>query len=224
MISVIIPILNEAETIGGTLDALAGLPGNLEVIVVDGQSHDDSVDIARKRGALVLSGTRGRGQQLRVGAEHAKGEVLWFLHADSVPSPEALARIDEAVRLPDVAGGNFDLLFAGSSTGARMLTRIYPHLRKLGLSYGDSGIFVRRDSYDAAGGFRAYPIFEDLDLMKRVRKQGRFVHLKATIITSSRRFENGNFALVFAKWTALQILYWAGVNPTTLGRWYSIVR
>jgi len=224
MFSVIIPVLNESETIGRTLDALSRLRGKLEIIVVDGQSQDQTVDIARQRGALVLTGPRGRGQQLKMGAEHATGEILWFLHADSIPPPDSLRQIQGALEAQEVAGGNFDLLFEGSSKGARILTRVYPHLRKLGLSYGDSGIFMRRAAYHAAGGFRPYPIFEDLDLIKRIREQGRFVHLDATLVTSSRRFENRNFALVFAKWTALQALYWAGIHPKILGRWYSIVR
>jgi len=224
MLSVIIPALNESVGIGRTLEALFQLGGDLEVIVVDGQSQDDTVSIARQHGALVLSGSRGRGQQLKLGADHASGDILWFVHADSIPPPDSLRRIRDVLRKPGIAGGNFDLRFEGTSTGARFLTRIYPHLRRIGLSYGDSGIFVRRRCYHAAGGFRPYPIFEDLDLIRRIQKQGRFSHLDATIVSSSRRFENRNFALVFAKWTALQILYWAGVHPRILGRWYSTAR
>jgi len=223
-LSVVIPTLNESSVIAHTLDAVSRLGADVEVIVVDGQSEDDTARIARQHGATVLSASRGRGLQLRMGAERATGEVLWFLHADSTPSPDAEQRIRQALEARHVIGGNFDLVFDGGSKAARKLTRIYPHLRKLGLCYGDSGVFVRRDVYDAAGGFRAYPIFEDLDLIKRIRKHGRFVHLDSQIVTSSRRFEGRSFGLMFTKWTAMQILYWAGVHPGVLGRWYLPIR
>ena len=117
-------------------------------------------------------------------------------------------------------GGNFGLLFDGGSRAARQLTGIYPALRWLNLCYGDSGIFVRRTTYDAVGGFRAFALFEDLDLLRRIRKAGRFIHLHTRIVTSSRRFENRNFAVMWIHWTALQLLYWAGVSPNLLARWY----
>jgi GT2 family glycosyltransferase len=121
-------------------------------------------------------------------------------------------------------GGNFGLTFDGPSRAARQLTAIYPALRWLNLCYGDSGIFVRRSVYEAVGGFRAFAVFEDLDLLKRLRRAGRFVHLKTRIVTSSRRFENRNFAGMWMHWTALQVLYWAGVPPNTLARWYGHAR
>ncbi len=97
-------------------------------------------------------------------------------------------------------------------------------LRILGLCYGDSGIFIRRDIYHRIGGFRALALFEDLDLLRRLRRAGRFVHLPAKIRTSSRRFEQRNFALVWLHWTALQVLYWCGISPNRLARWYRHVR
>jgi GT2 family glycosyltransferase len=121
-------------------------------------------------------------------------------------------------------GGNFGLTFDGPSRAARQLTAIYPALRWLNLCYGDSGIFVRRSTYDAVGGFRSLAIFEDLDLLRRLRTAGRFVHLKTCIVTSSRRFEKRNFAGMWLHWTALQLLYWAGVQPNTLANWYRPVR
>jgi GT2 family glycosyltransferase len=123
-----------------------------------------------------------------------------------------------------VVAGNFGLLFDGESRAARQLTAIYPMLRWLNLCYGDSGIFVRRSAYEAIGGFRPFALFEDLDLLKRLRRAGRFVHLKTRIVTSSRRFEQRNFAAMWLHWTALQALYWAGVDPKKLARWYGYGR
>jgi len=221
MISVIIPALKEAAVIGATLVALLRLPGDLEILLVDGSSDDATAEIARsyQRVRVVVS-ERGRGTQLREGARVSTGDILWFLHADTIVPPEAADQIHKTLEDPKIAGGNFALQFDGQSRGARLLTAIYPHLRKLGLCYGDSGIFTRRTNYELAGGFRAHPIFEDLDLVSRLRKTGRFVQAPGPLITSSRRFEHRNFELMFAHWTALQALYWAGVPPRILSRLY----
>jgi len=92
------------------------------------------------------------------------------------------------------------------------------------LCYGDSAIFVRASVYRAVGGFRPFPIFEDLDLVRRLKGRGPLVHLRARVVTSSRRFEGRSFAYTFARWSFLQILYWLGVSPHALGRLYAPVR
>lgn len=220
MVSIIVPTLNEASQIAQTLAALDALEGEKEIIVADGGSDDETVDLARNCGATVIHSNRGRGDQLHAGAERSQGNILWFVHADTLPPVHALKAILSAMNGPSVAGGNFGLTFDGSSRAARWLTAIYPVLRRLNLFYGDSGIFIRRDVYQRIGGFRPFALFEDLDLVKRLRKAGRFVHLECRITTSSRRFENRNFALMWTHWTALQILYWSGVSPNLLARWY----
>lgn len=224
MVSIIVPTLNEAAHLAGTLRALFALHGEKEVIVVDGGSSDGTKSVASEAGALVIDATRGRGPQQHAGAQQASGEVLWFVHADTLPPPHALEDIRHALRDPTVAGGNFGLLFDGPTLQARQATFIYPLLRSLNLCYGDSGIFVRRDVYRAIGGFRSLALFEDLDLLKRIRRAGRFAHLPTRIVTSSRRFENKNFALMCTHWGALQALYWAGIPPNWLVRWYRIAR
>jgi rSAM/selenodomain-associated transferase 2 len=223
-LSIIIPALNEAHAIGATLDAVAQVRGVVETIVVDGGSVDDTVLIARERGARLIKSERGRGAQMHAGACAARGEALWFLHADTLPPVEAVELIVEALKEPAVVGGNFDVRFDGAESAARFLTWLYPRLRKLGLCYGDSAVFVRRDVYKRVGGFEPFPIFEDLDLIGKLRRRGRIVHLPATVITSSRRFEGHNFALTFARWSVLQGLYWLGVHPRTLGRLYAPIR
>src|SRR5205085_11466055 len=147
--------------------------------------------------------------------------ALWFVHADTRPSADCAGQIVEALRDPSAVAGNFEVLFDGTSRAARFLTWLYPRLRRLGLCYGDSAIFVRRGAYQRVGGFRAFSVFEDLDLIRRLRKAGRVVHLPATVHTSSRRFEGRSFALTFARWSFLQLLYWVGVHPRTLGRMYA---
>lgn len=223
-VSVVVPTLNESQAIGSTLACLRRVPGIAEVIVVDAGSTDGTAAAAEGYGARVVTAERGKGTQLRAGAALAGGEALWFLHADTIVPPDAALRIQETLADPDVAGGNFALRFDGASAAARQLTWLYPRLRCLGLCYGDSGIFVRRTAYERIGGVRPWPLFEDVDLVRRLRQVGRFVHLPGELVTSSRRFENRPFGLVFARWTALQLLYWAGVPPRWLIRAYAPVR
>lgn len=223
-LSIIIPALNEACSIGGTLDAASRVKGRTEVIVVDGGSADETVEVARARGARVIGSGRGRGAQMHAGALAARGEVLWFLHADTLAPADAAECISRALRDPRAVGGNFRIRFDGAGRAARFLTWLYPRLRLLGLAYGDSGFFVRRAAYERAGGFKPFPVFEDLDLLRALRRQGRFVQAEAYVVTSSRRFEGRSFALAFARWSLLQSLYWLGVSPHTLARLYAPVR
>ena len=226
-ISVIIPTLDEAHSLGATLQALARLQhgARAEVIVVDGGSTDKTLEIAREHGAHIVLSARGRGAQMHAGATIARGDALWFLHADTIPPPDARQLILDALRRgPHVAGGNFAISFDGTLPAARFLTWLYPQLRKLGLCYGDSAIFVRASVYREVGGFRPFPIFEDLDMVRRLKRRGRLIHLRAQVVTSSRRFENRSFAFTFARWSFLQMLYWLGVSPHTLSRLYAPVR
>ncbi len=220
-VSIVIPVLNEERSLGVTLNAV---PAGVEIIVVDGDSTDGTVRVAESRGVRVIRSARGRGAQMDAGARASDGGAIWFLHADSVPCGDALDRIREALSDPGVAAGNFALRFDGASFGARFLNRLYPMLSGIGLRYGDSGIFVRRAAYERAGGFAAYPIFEDLDLLRRLKPEGRFVTLPGPLRTSSRRLEGRNFALVFGTWVIMQIFYWAGINPWRLGRLYKPIR
>jgi rSAM/selenodomain-associated transferase 2 len=220
-LSIIIPALNEACLIGPTLDAVAQLSGSIEVLVVDAGSDDDTREIAGAGGAKVIGSERGRGVQLRAGAREALGDVFWFLHADTIVPGDSAEQIVEALSDPAVVGGNFDVHFSGSGRAASFMTWLYPQLRRLGLCYGDSAIFVKRDAYYRVGGFKALPIFEDLDLLRELRGIGRFVHLSSTVVTSSRRFEEGSFVVTFTRWVFIQLLYWLGVSPSSLGRFYA---
>jgi len=223
-VSVIIPTLNEEPGLGATLGAIGAMDEQaLEVIVADGGSEDRTAAIASEAGARVVRGPRGRGAQLAAGAETARGEILWFLHADTLPPPDAIGRMRQAVASGCVAG-HFHIRFDGGGAPAAMLTVLYRHLRWLGLRYGDSGYFVDRRVYEESGGFADLPLFEDLDLLRRLRRRGRFVRVGAMVTTSSRRFEGRSFTLVFARWAALQVLYWVGVSPHALAKRYPNTR
>jgi rSAM/selenodomain-associated transferase 2 len=223
-VSIIVPTLNEQTRISTTLRKLLQLAGGKEIAVVDGGSKDRTLELARAEGVRTINAPRGRGPQMHAGVMETTGDVLWFVHADTIPPREALEDIRTALADPEVVGGNFGLLFDGRSRAARRLTAIYPSLRRLGLCYGDSGMFVRREVYEKIGGFRPLPLFEDLDLLRRLRRAGRFVHLPQRMVTSSRRFENENFIVVWLQWTTLQVLYWCGISPHILARWYRHMR
>jgi rSAM/selenodomain-associated transferase 2 len=224
MISVIIPTLNEADGIAATLRAIFALAPGSEVIVADGGSVDGTARAAAAEGAQVVLSDRGRGLQLARGAREARGDVLWFVHADTLPHPRALADIEASLEDPGVAGGNFRLRFDGRSLGARFLNRMQGLRAMLGWHYGDNTIFVRRGVYLQIGGFRPYPLFEDADLVKRITRAGRFVVLPGPVISSSRRFENGRFVSTGLLWIVLQTLYWIGLPPRVLARLYPPIR
>jgi rSAM/selenodomain-associated transferase 2 len=223
LVSIIVPTLNEATTMRDLAAALGRVRGEFEVIVCDGGSADATVETARQCGLRVIEAPRGRGSQMNAGARSAEGETLLFLHADTRLPEDALTLVADALTDDRVCGGNFSLIFGGDTREARLLTRIYPFLRLGGMLYGDSAIFVRRRVFDRLDGYREYPIFEDCDFYRRMRRLGRFVRLNAYATTSSRRFE-GRFIRTFALWSLMQVLYWLGVNPNLLNRLYKPLR
>lgn len=198
-ISVIIPTLNEAGVIRSTLDHLWALDPTLELIVADGGSSDGTRDLARQAGARVIEGARGRGSQLHAGALAATHEILWFVHADTLPDAGAPTLIHNALSDRAIAGGNLRPRFTGAGVGTRIMNVIYPALVSVGVEFGDCTIFVRRELYQALRGFRDYPLFEDADLIRRLKQHGRFATLPSVARTSSRRFEH-RFIQTFVLW------------------------
>jgi hypothetical protein len=128
------------------------------------------------------------------------------------------------MRYDEIVGGNFEIVFDGKTRWARFLTWLYPQLRSIGLVYGDSAMFVRREIYKKIGGFRDLPLFEDVDLYKKLNRKGRFIHINLPVTTSSRRFENRSFVWTFTRWSAFQGLYWLGVPPRLLSKGYKAIR
>lgn len=222
-LSIIIPTLNEANSIASLVRSLRACPPIFEIIVADGGSTDDTVRLAAEQGWRVIQTALGRGVQMNAAARLAQGEILLFLHADTRLPPAAVAAIEAALADASVCGGNFSLRFDGTTCAAAWLTWLYPFLRWGGMCYGDAGIFIRRAVFQRLGGYRDFPLFEDVDLFRRMKREGKFVRLSAAATTSSRRFE-GRFVLTFARWSCLQVLYWLGVAPQRLARFYRPVR
>jgi rSAM/selenodomain-associated transferase 2 len=222
MISVVIPTLNEAERLPALLAALRTQDPVCEVIVVDGGSGDATRDLAAARGARVLASAPGRGQQLKRGAEAARGEVLLFLHADSVFPAGGLAQIETTLAAaPEVVGGNFRVIFDGGTGFDRWLTRFYVRFRRYGLYYGDSGIFVRAEVYRALGGIRPLAVMEDYDFSRRLERAGPTCCIaEPPLVTSSRRFHGRRPAAIVWGWIKIHALYHLGVAPARLARLY----
>jgi len=217
-VSVVIPALNEADNLGGAIDSVGQCH---EVIVADGSSVDATRELAASLGAVVVTGPAGRGLQMDSGAAAATGEVLLFLHADSRLPRGWLEDVEKAVSLGCVAGA-FSLSFGPKRHGAWMaLVERVANLRaRFGLIYGDQAIFAERKRFVEAGGFRAMPLMEDVDFIRRVKKLGRVVVLPGRIITSTRRWSaKGRLSNTLKNWLMLS-LYYAGVEPARLYRLY----
>lgn len=224
-ISVVIPTLNEAGRIAELVAAMRSTSTCREVIVVDGGSRDGTADLARKAGAEVLTSQPGRGRQLALGAEHAGGEVLLFLHADSDLPLAGLDAIVAALADPDVVGGNFRVRFDGDSGFARWLTGFYAWFRRFDLFYGDSAMFVRREIYRQLGGIRPIALMEDYDLCLRMGRAGRLCCIdEPVVMTSSRRFAGRHPVAIVSQWLLLHTLYHLKVPPALLARLYDSAR
>jgi glycosyltransferase involved in cell wall biosynthesis len=166
VISVIIPTLDEADNLPRLLAALRNHPAKHEIIVVDGGSRDGTFEIALAHRINALHARPGPGGQLCAGALQARGDVLLFLHADSIFPKGGLQRIEESLAGdPRLVGGNFRLVFDGASRFSKWLTCFYAQIRWLGFYYGDSGIFVRRRVYNNVGGFRPIALMVDWDFV-----------------------------------------------------------
>lgn len=230
-VSVVIPTLNEAGTLPATLAHTLTL-GFEEVVVVDGGSSDGTGDLVRgwspctSAGNLVsLTCPPGRARQMNAGAAASRGEILLFLHADTRLPDEARAAILRALMAPDCVGGRFDLRFDRNRAVSRLVSRLMNLRSRLsGIATGDQAIFVRRAVFERMGGFSDIPLMEDVDLTRRLKQVGRTACLPEQVVTSFRRWEaQGPWRTILLMWL-LRFLYWSGVSPVVLAKWYGQVR
>ena len=185
-LSVIIPALNEAECIEAAV-ASARCEG-VAVLVVDGGSADDTVELARQAGASVMSCPRGRAKQMNAGAAAAEGRTLLFLHADTILPDGFAGGIFDALSDPRVVAGAFTYRTDLDHPMMRVLERLVRfRSRRLHLPYGDQGLFVRRDIFESLGGFPDLPLAEDLHFVRRLKGVGRIASVPLAAVTSARR-------------------------------------
>ncbi|MBA1148380.1 TIGR04283 family arsenosugar biosynthesis glycosyltransferase [Ectothiorhodospiraceae bacterium WFHF3C12] len=220
-ISAIVPTLNEAEHIEATLAALRRIPG-LEVVLVDGGSTDGTIERASDQVDTLERAAPGRAGQMNAGAEVARGDVLWFVHADTRVPAEAGARIDAAVA-GGRAWGRFDVRLSGRHPGLAVVAWFMNRRSCLtGIATGDQGIFVTRSAFDAVGGYPAIPLMEDVAMSRRLKRLGRPACLAGPLETSGRRWEaNGLIRTVLLMWR-LRLAYALGVDPARLHRRYRL--
>ena len=217
-ISVVIPTLNEAAHIRETIRSIRRQEEPFEIIVADGGSCDNTVEIAG-RYARVSDGRRGRARQMNAGAALAQGEILLFLHADTVLPWDAFAAIRRQLAGAGVEAGTFRLRF----DRATPLLRLYglgTRIRSPLLCFGDRGLFVHRDVFRAVGGFPSIPLFEDLELARLLHQRRRFVFLDLAVTTSSRRFHHNGPFLQQLRNAYLWASYLAGTDPHRLTHLY----
>ena len=221
LISVVIPTLNESAHIATTLDSLARNKGACELIVVDGGSDDGTADVVSNyEGVKFIEAPRCRGTQMNAGARIASGDILLFLHADTLLPPGALLAIRDAVQDPQIVGGSF---YLGFDSPDRIL-RFYTFMSRINhplFTYGDQAMFVRKGIFDRLGGYKNIPIMEDLEIQRRIRSTGRFVKIQRPVRSSARRFHQVGLIKQQLLNFALVSLYLIGVPPATLKRFYS---
>jgi rSAM/selenodomain-associated transferase 2/rSAM/selenodomain-associated transferase 1 len=219
-ISIIIPALNEAATIARTLSHLEG-GDNLEVIVVDGGSIDETAELAGSRRAKVIQSNPGKAVQMNTGAAAAAGDILVFLHADTLLPEDFSHQIVSALNQNGVAAGAFRLTIDSTGAGIRIIERM-ANLRSrfLRLPYGDQALFMRKSLFEEIRGFPDLPIMEDFILVRRLKRKGKIVIVPAAVVTSPRRWLHLG---IFKTWLINQLIiiaYYLGIPPERLTRLY----
>jgi rSAM/selenodomain-associated transferase 2 len=222
--SIIIPVLHETEIINGLLESLKEIIRNhtVELIVVDGSLTQDTLAIITDTTVQKLHSSQGRAVQMNTGAAHATGDILVFLHADTFLPPNALFKIQTCLQNPDIVGGAFT---SQPNSPNRFIHSIYKtsmlraHITRA--PYGDQVIFLRKTFFEKIGGYANLPLMEDVELMRRVKKNsGRIVILPDIAVTSARRWTQEGILYTWLRDTYIIFLYWCGVPAQKLEQFY----
>ena len=222
--SIVIPVLDEADRINPVISHLRKQSSeNLyEIIVVDGDPKGETINVIQDGKVISITADHGRAWQMNAGAAIAKGEVLVFLHVDTLLPPEALKNISKVLENKKYVGGAFNLgidsdrlILKYIAARASLRSRIN---RK---PYGDQAIFIRRSYFDKIGGFKEIPLMEDVDLMRRIKKRGDKIYIFSDqVMTSPRRWEKEGVIYTTIRNKILVGLYYLGVAPEKLMKYY----
>lgn len=217
-ISVVIPALEVGEALRPTVDSVKGCVDDL--VVSDGRSSDHTAAYAKQSGATVVVGERGRGQQLRRGAEIATGDWLLFLHADTVLEEGWIDEARQFIAENGEKSAVFSFALDDPNPWARMIEKgVALRCRLLALPYGDQGLLISRTLYDSIGGYKPIALFEDVDIIRRLGRR-RLVRLNSAAVTSSVRYQRGGFLRRPLKNLMLLLFYYLGISPEKLAQLY----
>ncbi|MGH7767092.1 MAG: TIGR04283 family arsenosugar biosynthesis glycosyltransferase [Candidatus Binatia bacterium] len=223
-ISIVIPVLNEEHTVSETLESLERLAPS-EIIVVDGGSVDRTRELAEAKNVRLLTAGRGRARQMNEGARMAGGDVLLFLHADTRLPQSAFEDVGAALADVKCIGGRFDVELEGDHWMLHWIAAMISLRSRLSrVATGDQAIFVRRNVFEAIGGFPDIPIMEDIAFSRALKRKGRVASLRSRVVTSARRWEKEGVCRTILKMWILKLLYFAGVSPFRLKRFYADLR
>jgi rSAM/selenodomain-associated transferase 2 len=222
MLSIIIPVLNEARHLEQLLPDLSRKCPGAEIIVVDGGSTDGSTNVVAQHplARLVVS-PPGRARQMNAGAREARGETLLFLHADTRLPDGAAEAIRAALADPRVAGGRFDIRLDNPRAIFRVIAFFINLRSRLSrIATGDQGLFVRQGIFVEMGGYPEIPLMEDVEFSKRLKRRGTIACLRLAVTVSARKWErDGVVRTVLLMWM-LRLLYFVGMRPARLHRLY----
>lgn len=223
-LSIILPVLHEEEIIHAAVTRLLAMRNKhaVEIIVVDGDPAAGTIGGIAHPGVITVAAERGRALQMNRGAAIATGEILLFLHADTVLPEDAPALISNAMHDKRCAAGAFNLGI-DSERGIFRITERYAAIRSrlTRIPFGDQAIFIRRDYFRSIGGYYPVPIMEDVELMQRVKERGdAIVLIPRKVLTSPRRWEREGIFFCTIRNLALQAAYALGVPPERLAGWY----
>lgn len=225
-LSIVVPVLDEAASIVPCLAALARLRGRgVEVVVVDGGSHDGTPRLAAPWCDRVITSPRGRAMQMNAGAHASRGDVILFLHADTTLPPGADALVAGGLERGARDWGRFDVAIAGADPLLAFVAMLMNARSRLtGVATGDQALFVKRAAFVAEGGFPAIPLMEDVALSKSLKRRGPPLCLRERVVTSGRRWErHGTLRTILLMWR-LRLEYALGADPGRLARRYGAER
>jgi rSAM/selenodomain-associated transferase 2 len=226
MLSIIIPVVNEQETIGKGLAALQPLrQRGVEVIVVDGGSTDATLALAHPFADLALSAPLGRASQMNAGARRAQGEHFLFLHSDTMLPEQAVESISAALNQGERVWGRFDVRFDSPLLILRVVASMMNRRsRWTGIATGDQAMFVQRQAFERVGGFPEIALMEDIALSRSLKRLSRPVCLRARVTTSGRRWEkNGALRTILLMWR-LRAAFFLNADPSGLAERYRHAR
>ena len=223
-ISIVVPVLNESQHINAFLQNLKSqMAGHkVEIIVVDGTQDCGTIAVINDSQITRLAGPKGRAKQMNVGSAVAKGRVLFFLHADTILPPGALEKISDVMEAPKYVAGAFEIEYDSESPMLGFIAwRSNLRCRVTRIPYGDQGIFIRKAYFERIGGYREYDFLEDVDLMRRIKRDGgKICILKSQLRVSSRRWEKEGFFYCMIRNQIMVTLFHFGVHPNKLARYY----